>query len=161
MGRKRLDLVGQKFGKLFIIKFSCVVNEHTKWECKCECGNITIVRGSDLKAGNTISCGCMQLKTNTTHGRSYSREYASWNCAVQRTTNSNNTNWKNYGGRGIKMHPEWRDSFKAFYDYMGPRLKGTSIERLDNNGNYEPGNCVWATPRQQSNNTRRNKKNKS
>jgi hypothetical protein len=87
---------------------------------------------------------------------SKSKEYKSWCCAKSRCFCTTAINYKNYGGRGITMCPEWRDSFRAFVNYMGPRPNGSTLERKDVNGNYEPGNCVWATPKQQCNNRRTN-----
>lgn len=135
------------------------------WLCKCRCGNTAEVRTSHLMSGHTHSCGCLGSRTSagerfTTHGLGRTREYKSWAHIVQRCTNPNNPAFSDYGGRGITVCDQWRHDFQAFYDYVStlPHSgeKGYSIDRIFNDGHYEPGNVRWATAKEQNRNTRRN-----
>jgi hypothetical protein len=113
-----------------------------------------------LKRGWTQSCGCLQkdrAKDNAKHGKTGSPEYHAWSAMIQRCTNPKTKQYKDYGGRGIRVCQKWKCSFESFYADMGPRpSKAHSIDRKDNDGNYEPGNCRWATEREQKMNTRQN-----
>ena len=131
-------------------------------QCRCECGSIGNVRKAKLLAGNSRSCGCLRDEELTKHGMTTraslesSNEYWVWNAMVQRCTNPNDRGYKNYGGRGITVHPEWL-TFKGFYRDMGARPgKGYSIEREDNNKAYGPDNCKWVTRAEQNRNKRNN-----
>lgn len=122
--------------------------------CKCDCGRTGVFCLNSLRIGETKSCGCLKVKRLTTHGQSNTPEYRVWAGMIQRCVNENETGWIYYGGRGISVCDEWRASFEAFICDMGMRPSGKySIERIDNDGNYEPGNCVWATRAQQGSNT--------
>lgn len=158
-----IDLTNKKFGRLTVIKLAeSVTNTYgrpiRRWVCDCECGNTTIVRVNKLTSGNTISCGCFQKEMVSnlfkTHGKRHTKEYASWASMKARCLNENSTKFHLWGGRNISICDRWIDSFENFYADMGPRPEGTSIDRIDTNGNYEPLNCRWATPKQQSNNLR-------
>jgi len=128
--------------------------------CECDCGTIRSVNVKNLKQGQSRSCGCSRIGPRTHGYSSYGRktpEYRIWLHLKQRCVNPKDAAYKSYGARGISVSLEWRSSFETFLADMGPRPgPGYSIDRIDNNGNYEKGNCQWATPREQSRNTRRN-----
>jgi len=165
MGNKRvkLQLEGKRFGKLVVIKDVGVNKQGTyMWLCKCDCGNEKIVKGASLKYGSTNSCGCgiieSIIKTHTKHGSVNSVEYSTWEGMKARCYNKNTPRYSEYGGRGISVCERWINSFENFLSDMGERPSNKhSLDRFpDNNGNYEPSNCRWATDFQQLRNTRRN-----
>lgn len=153
-----IDLTGQIFGYLKVIGFSHR-HRNTYWKCLCDCGNNIVVRGSSLKNGHTKSCSCLRIERNkeqkTKHGRYGSKEYITWSNMKKRCMNSKSPNYKDYGGRGIKICKRWEE-FENFYVDMGDRPEGKSIDRIDNDGNYTPKNCKWSTHTEQMNNRRNN-----
>lgn len=140
--------------------------ENRKWNCVCVCGNAIATQKSNLRSGNTLSCGCLArelLRARKTHGHKcdgrYTPEYIAWCNAIARCTNPNDKNWKNYGARGITVCDKWRYSFVAFLSDVGMKPhKSLSLDRIDNSKGYEPGNCRWATRVEQGRNTRSNRR---
>lgn len=154
------DLTGQKFGKLTALyKLHNINKQGAYWLCVCECGNITEVRGNHLSNGNIKSCGCYRKEVNTIHCKAGTRLYNVYLSMKDRCYNKNDRAYTSYGGRGIVVCQEWLDDFMNFYNWaMDNNYKeGLSIDRIDNNGNYEPNNCQWATRTQQQRNRRNNK----
>lgn len=154
---EHLDLTGKKFNKLTAIKIVRIDKNGAEWLCKCDCGNEIIVNGSRLKNGRIKSCGC--FNPNRTHGMKHTRLYGIWHGIKTRCFNTNDKGYKYYGGRGITMCPEWKDDFMAFHDWAFDNgyKEGLSIDRINNNGNYEPSNCRWADNITQQNNRRANR----
>ena len=164
---KLRDLTGQTFGRLTVVER--VKNDKYKdayWLCRCICGNEVVVRGTCLTKGEIQSCGCLQkertVQANTKHGMTESKIYHTWRDIKDRCYNKNSKDYPRYGGRGITMFEDWKENFQAFYDYVSMLEnygeKNYSLDRIENNGNYEPGNVRWATKKQQANNMRRNVK---
>lgn len=153
-GKRTEGLEGQRFGRLVVLGMIVEKGKKTRLHCRCDCGNEATPWAENVRRGLTKGCGCKVLEGNHIHGRRNSREYVSWNMLTQRCTNPRNHGWKNYGGRGIRVCDRWLNSFEAFYADMGPRPPKTSIDRIDPNGNYEPGNCRWADAQTQARNKR-------
>ena len=154
------DMVGQKYGKLTIIE-RAENDKHGNacWRCRCSCGAEVTVVGQSLRKGNTKSCGCLHDEGNrTTHGMKHSKIYKTWRGIKSRCYNPNNKSFKNYGGRGITMYEPWINDFQAFFAYVSTLEHygedGYTLDREDNDGNYEPGNLRWADRKTQSRNRR-------
>jgi len=155
------DMTGMKFGKLFVSHLSGRKADKTAiWHCVCDCGETREVAGTGLRAGRHKSCGCASPKftkeRTTTHNMSRTKTYKIWAHMIQRCKNKKQVRYKDYGGRGITVCDKWLD-FTNFYADMGECGPSLSIDRIDNNGNYEPSNCRWADAITQNNNTRKNR----
>lgn len=153
---KLKDLTGQTFGRLTVIDRA--PNSKTGqayWNCKGECRNVSIVRGAHLTSGRTTSCGCYSREFHTSHGLSDTPEYRAYYNMIKRCEYGNDEAYMDYGMRGIKVCPEWRNSFEKFIADMGPRSSDKhSIDRINVDGNYELGNCQWASAEDQERNKR-------
>ena len=162
MGRLLKDIAGQRFGRLLVL-CRCNPMKPTTFMCRCDCGIESPVRASGLTTGRTNSCGCLQkelaskrFKRHGGSGVKRSRTYSIWANMIQRCTNQNNKNWPRYGGRGITVCNRWKD-FSNFLADMGNAPDSYEIDRIKNDGNYEYGNCRWATRKEQTRNHSRNR----
>lgn len=158
------NLVGRRFGRLVVIAFS---GERDKrgaviWDCLCDCGNSHRAITQDLKRHSIYSCGCLARELSSDrlrkHGLGDTDEYNIWERMISRCHNPDDSNYHHYGARGIAVCQRWRESVEAFIADMGKRpSRRYSIDRIDNNRGYEPGNCRWATDQQQARNNRKNR----
>lgn len=160
--QKKWDLEGKRFGRLLVLSRVASINGQSVWNCQCDCGAFKTVRGIALRAGQTISCGCYVRENRIKHGRKIKRSdgktdptYNSYINMKTRILNPNANNYKNYGGRGIKICQRWLDGgFDQFLSDMGERPEGKTLDRIDHNGDYCPENCKWSTTQEQNENRR-------
>lgn len=155
---QKRDLTGQRFGRLTVVERGgrTPSGRNVMWRCRCDCGQERTVVSSVLTRGESASCGCLRREASkaraTKHGHATgetSRTYNSWACMWQRCTNPEYSQYGRYGGRGISVCERW-SSFTAFLADMGERPEGRTLDRINTNGNYEPNNCRWATPKEQT-----------
>lgn len=164
----RIDLTGQTFGRLTVVGYHGGTRTPSgsithRWACRCACGAESIAIGANLTRGHTRSCGCMRPEAtaarSVTHGATIGRgqtaTYRTWVAMIARCENPARWQFKHYGGRGITVCTRWRESFENFLADVGARPSGLSLDRIDNDRGYEPGNVRWATPREQTRNSRR------
>lgn len=159
-----IDLTGQRFGRLTVLGPVDRKNQQVVWLCQCDCGNQSKSRGDSLRGNDTLSCGCLMIErtveANTKHGMWQEHLYGSWHSMIQRCTNPNVKSYARYGGRGIKVCREWRDSFETYYadvsQIEGFGAEGVTLDRIDNNGDYTPGNVRWASATVQERNRQNN-----
>jgi hypothetical protein len=157
--------IGSRFGR-WIVEASDTPSStgERRWNCRCACGNTGTVAASNLRRGISRSCGCLMREAvgarNRKHGGRGTREYNAWQAMIQRCGNANHVAFKNYGGRGIVVCNQWISSFEAFIAHVGARPSALhSLDRIDNDRGYEPGNVRWATSSEQAKNRRAAKRN--
>ena len=152
---RRDNLEGRRFTRLLVLSFSHK-NERGElfWNCRCDCGTEKVVKAGTMRRGHALSCGCYHKEAVTLHGMTGTPTFGTWRSMLERCSNPRLKVYRIYGARGISVCQRWRHSFANFLADMGNRPSGTSLDRIDVNGNYEPSNCRWATSKQQQRNRR-------
>ena len=160
----RIDVLGQRFGKLVVVGEAPPLNRHRRVRCLCDCGSYAVSRPDSLRKGKTSSCGCNQAEharrlgyANKKHGKSFTPIHSKWVNIHQRCENTRDPQYPDYGGRGIFVCERWK-SFDNFYRDLGDPPPGMSLDRINNDGPYSPENCRWATPSMQNSNKRPSRK---
>lgn len=157
---KLIDMIGQRFGRLLVIRRNGRSSRCARWDCMCDCGNTKNIDGGELRRGAVRSCGCLHVELTSIrekrHGMSHTPTYRTWVDMIRRCTDPRRNNYADYGGRGICVCERWR-VFDNFLEDMRIRPDGYSLDRIDNDKGYNPENCRWATLVQQNNNTRSNR----
>ena len=163
---KIVDLTGQRFGRLIVLEFAEIRKNKSYWKCQCDCGNIKIISATSLKSEKTKSCGCLRKEVtkirgekNIKHNKTNTRLFRIFLGMKSRCYYTKNIGYKNYGGKGIKVCDEWLNDFMNFYNWAMSNgySQGLTIDRINNDGNYEPNNCRWITMKEQENNRMNNR----
>jgi hypothetical protein len=165
MNKKLIDLTGERFGRLKVLKRDTIEvgarngkRGQYRWHCRCDCGNTCSIKSGELRYGHTRSCGCLRREMNFKHGHTThsgkTKTYAVWNAMIQRCTNPTSQSYSKYGARGIAVCTRWL-KFENFLADMGGKPDGLTLERRENDGIYTKNNCYWATWKDQNNNKRR------
>lgn len=158
MGRPKLNMLGQRSGRLLVVEASLSVRGHAMWRCLCDCGNYVDKKGSALGRGDSTSCGCLTTEKRSdnakTHGLSQTKTYWIWHNMKHRCADSDHPSWSNYGGRGITVCDRWLESVNNFIEDMGERPTGKTLDRIDGDKGYYKENCQWITHKQNCNKKR-------
>lgn len=159
---KLVDMVGATFGRVTVVaRAANEASGQARWSCLCSCGKEFTAGGSNLRGGRTRSCGCATKealdRARVVHGEHGTLTYKRWKAMKERCYGKRSIGYKNYGGRGIAVCDRWRESFSAFLEDMGPVPDGWQLDRIDNDGNYEPSNCRWVPQLVNANNRRNNR----
>ena len=150
-----VSLIGKRFGKLTVIAREPNNKwREAMWKCVCDCGGKTITTGKHLRSGHTTSCGCIRIQSITKHGLHKNRLYSIYQNIKKRCYNEHNKDYSRYGGHGIIMCEEWKNDFMLFHNWAieNGYKDNLSIDRINNDGNYEPSNCRWVTMKEQAQN---------